>query len=817
MRFRTLAVLIVLLQALPTVAGANDTPTIDTVAGGIPDGQPATEVSLKPVGLDYDADGNLYIADPGNGMVWKRTPDGLLHHVAGSGITCIPDPAKCAEQGGDQAATAFFRSIAGLAIGPDGGIYVSENRGNTVKRIDLEAGNITTVAGTGEQGYDPADEGGPATDAELWGPGSLDFDSRGNLYIADVWNRRIREVTPAGTITTIAGCGSQEFPGCFTWAQDGSPVETTPIGVNSGINGNGWGIAVSPSDELYIADVAQILKLDQAQNSYRVILGKAFEYADFPGQGEGGPASDARVQVVVEMAFAANGDLYFMEGGGSFSDPWSRVQKIDAPATPASIVRHVGGLGTGAGFSGDGASAKQARFSFSQPTGTWTGQGIAVSPSGVVAVSDVRNERVRGIDAQGKVATIAGNGYSGPAGVARTFNLMYSATMTEGLTPRGGFSGDGKDATIAQLNFPVDVEVDRFGNRYVLEYGNRRVRKIAPNGTITTVAGGGCAGEDCDPYLLAGGAGDGGLATKADFYQPMSIALDRTGTQLYIADAGQGRIRQVNMGSSTFVAFPLSDRPVEIKPDQIQTILGTGSVSADAPASQFNLSTPTGVTTDGGGAIYVSDESANIVVRAEPSTGLVTVVAGVPLSSDCNGTSSDGPGRATLLCGPGDLAVAGGSLYITETGYEALVNPEDPLGFPVASRIRKVDLTQPTNPTTTVAGTGALGWDGDGGAATAAMLAVPHGVAIGPDGSIYIGDSGNHRVRRIAPNGTITTVAGSGSYSDQYSHEGCAFSGDGGAAADASFCNPMGLDFGPDGTLYVADAANNRIRAISGL
>lgn len=844
--FRRVAVMAAcLVFLLPvTVEALPEGPSIETIAGGIPEGKAATEISMTTSGFDFDDEGNLFVADPGQGAIWKIDPEGSTYHVAGMGRVCVPDPDRCVADGRD-AKEAFLAAPAGLAVGSDGAIYVAEMRGHRVRRIDPQTNVITTYAGNGTSGgYDPSMEGAKAVEVPLWMPQSLAIDSLDRLYVSTMGHRRIYRIDPDGTIRTAAGCGSQTFPTCFSQAQDGSPIESTYVGANAGINGNGWGLAISPSDELYLADTAQILKVDQERGEYRVVAGRSFQYAGIPGEGENGPAIDARFQVTVAMAFAPNGDLYLMEGGGSYANPWNRIQMIEAPAGPQSILRHVGGKGIGDGFSGDGGAAKNATFAFSQPTATWTGQGIAVSPDGAVFIGDIKNSRIRRIDpATGLVTTAAGNGHGAPASGPSATNDQSPSNFQKGLAARGGLSGDGGPAVEAQLYEPADVEVDRLGNVYVLDGHNARVRRIDADGDITTIAGTGCV----SPYCGGAPLGDGGPATQAGIAGATAIALDRTGTQLYIADDRNRRVRQVNLGSSGFTAYPLGSAPVTIAPGHTATVLGPGRGVATQgapwgpsyagcglvkpycgdglPWNEYSPSDLQGLATDAAGNLYFSDAYASQVLRVEQATGLVTAVAGVPHTSECSGDPDTGlPGRATQLCGPTALTVGpDGDLYIAETSWmgfgESLRYGWIDSGGPDSSRVRKVDLQDPLHTSTLVAGggAGAVGYAGDGGPATQALLAFPHGLAVGSDGTVYVSDTANSRIRKIAPDGTISTVAGGGEYYGSSEYAGCDLAGDGGAPSDALLCAPLGIALGPDGTLYVADTLNNRVRAIRGL
>ncbi|MFN2543535.1 MAG: NHL repeat-containing protein [Actinomycetota bacterium] len=815
-----------------------DAPTIDTFAGSIPSGIQGTGVSLSPAGVAADANGNVYIVDAGEGLVWKLAPSGILTRIAGTGLYCMPKvdgsdwtlPESC-HADGVPATDRFLATPSGVAVAPDGDVFVSEMRAAVVDRIDVQTGRISAYAGTGVRGFDG--DGGPATQAQLMFPQSLATDSKGNLYIADEGNQRIREVTPGGTIDTVAGCGDQHYPDCFSWAQDGSPVDGTPIGVNAVINGNGWGIAVGPDDKLYIADVAQILRLDPETESYSVVAGKAWEYADSPGQGEDGPASDWRFSVVVAMAFGPNGDLYAADGGGSYYQPVSRIDRLVGPVSPASTVKHVAGKGTGHGYSGDGGPAQEARFDFSQPTGTWAGQGIAVAPSGDVYVADAVNNRVRRIDTNGVVTTVAGNGYGAPSngwGVLNDQSDYYNGFQT-GNSAKGGYSGDGRTATTAQLYDPADVAVDRDGNVYVLDVFNNRVRRISPDGTIATVVGTGCVGqgENCYTSQANGPLGDGGPATNAQLKSPTAIALDRTGTQLYITEHYRQRVRQVNLGRAPFTVYPLSSDPITIKPGDIGTVVGPGAASQQTAgphemATEIAPSDLEGVAGAKNGDLVFSDAALNVIMEVDAATGLVTTVAGVPGESNCGMTAQDtgNPGAATRLCGPADLTFGpDGNLYFTEAAEwavgESLTHGWTDYAYASASQVRKIDMSSPLHVTTLLAGQQDPGFSGDGGPGPAATLAFPHGIAVAPDGSVYVADTGNNRIRRIAPNGTISTIAGNGQWKDFYDVDGCNLAGDGGAANAAQLCAPLGMAFGPDGTLYIADSMNNRIRTITGL
>jgi hypothetical protein len=326
-----------------------------------------------------------------------------------------------------------------------------------------------------------------------------------------------------------------------------------------------------------------------------------------------------------------------------------------------------------------------------------------------------------------------------------------------------GFSGDAGAAILAQLYGPQDVALDTFGNVYIADAENHRIRKItATTGVITTIAGTGTFGY----------SGDGGPATSAKFYSPIGIGLDRAGN-IYVADVGNNCIRKITASTGL-----------------ITTVAGTGTAgySGDGSlATSARLYAPYDVAVDDSGNLFIADVSNNCIRKVKASTGVISTVAG----TTSPGFSGDG-GAATLakLYQPFSVIVDGsGNLYIADASN---------------NRIRKV--TASTGTITTIAGTGTAGYSGDGGAATAAKFNKPYSIGLDLSGNIYISDFGNHRVRKITiSTGIISTIAGTGVFG---------FSGDGGLAVSAQLYNPKGIYVDKVNNVFIADELNNRVRFI---
>lgn len=277
-----------------------------------------------------------------------------------------------------------------------------------------------------------------------------------------------------------------------------------------------------------------------------------------------------------------------------------------------------------------------------------------------------------------------------------------------------------------------------------------------------------CAEGAAERTPGGGADGDGGPAAEADLANPEALAVTASG-HLYIADSSDNRVRVIDPAGT------------------IRTLAGNGrrGFSGDGgPATGAQLFRPDGVAVDRKGNVYIADFGNHRVRRVDDS-GVITTIAG----NGTRGFSGDGgPATAAQLSDPGAVAVdQAGNLYLADLG---------------SGRIRMVDSG---GTITTVAGTGASGFSGDGGQATLAQLATPRGLAIDKVGNLYFADLRNHRIRRIDAAGVVTTVAGTGTIGDY---------GDGGPALEAALSDPTGLAADSLGNLYVADAGSHRVRRI---
>jgi len=663
------------LLALGLTADSASAQFVDfrTMAGASPAGyEDATGTAARfnaPTSVAVDAAGNVYVADQQNCFIRKVTPAGVVTTFAGTIVNDNP----CGSTNG-AGNVAQFNGPNGVATDSAGNVYVADTFNNKIRKI-TPAGVVSTLAGTGAFGF--AD--GPGATAQFRSPRAVAVDAAGNVYVADAQNQLIRQVTPLGVVSTVAGLA----------VTSGSADGTGSVARFN----NPYGIAVDSAGNLYVGDANNnTIRKIAPGGVVTTLAGTAGTCCSGDGTG-----SAARFNGPRGVAVDAAGTVYVAETFGL------HIRQV----TAAGVVTTLAGSFPAGNVDGPAANAH-----FNNP------EGVAVDAAGVVYVADTTSDTIRKISS-GVVTTLAG--FGGSVG-----------------------SADGEEQA-ARFSLPFGVALDSNRTLYVADRNNNTIRKITPAGVVTTFAG------------LAGTSGStDGTGSAARFGSPAGVAVDNAGTA-YVFDTGFGTIRKIT-------------------PDGVvTTYAGDGTYgNTDGTGNAARFSSQGGIAVDRAtGVVYVADGLNNAIRKIAPG-GIVTTIAGGGASG-----FADGTGSVARFTSPRAVAVdAAGVVYIADN-----------------TTIRRMT---PAGAVTTIAGLGGS-FGGNDGIGTNARFNNPQGLAVDSAGTtIYVADTNNHDIRTITNGNVVTRISGC---------QGCF----GGESWDR-FNQPAGIAVDSRGFLYVADSRNNSIR-----
>jgi streptogramin lyase len=785
----------------------------------------------RPTATTVGADGSLYIA--GSETVIRRLPDGTIVRIAGGGTLAPTEGAS--------ATAVDFINPTDLAVDAAGTVYLADLYDSRVLRIDA-SGTITTVAGGGTLLPSVAD-GRQATEVNLADVSSLAVDSVGNLYFAtnnvdpeDV--RVVGKVAPDGTYTTVVA--DAQFSGITVDGDDNLYVndltnglirQVTPEGDSTTVGPvrGGADIAVGPDGDIYSAGSARV---------YRLVRHGEPPAQDRPPRGESRWAGRApgAVETVFGTGAPPAGDAPVVDHDSPGPDQVTIAQ--DGTVYYVDTSRHqVGSVAP------DG-TATVLPGSWKDPTS------IAAGPDGGVYVTDGRVYR---IDPGGDSDSVATPALEEPRGVAvDAAGAMYvtdsaagdalvhrigadgTASVVAGAGDRWAEDAENQPAATAALAELTAITVDRTGVLYFIDPYNSAVWRVGSDGVLRTAVGTPFSGFADDSF-----GGDGGPATRADVNNPQGLATGPDGS-LYLADTHNNRIRRIT-------------------PDGvISTFAGTGEPAEKGdggPAVDAALLEPTGIAVHDDGTVYVTSPIGGTIRRIDPAGTITTLIrfaasphegrraTEVPVEN-ITGITVDGAGRPSVVVNQNQLHSVdeAGRLHVESVSGSHVVTGPD--GSTYVAGLWAVDRHYPDGTVVPVMGYGPV-TPSDGRPAVSAGMPVTDlatgpdgelyvagettvfridadglldlvveqavsGIAVGPDGSLYVADSGDNRVLRVR-DGETTPFAGTGASSG--ADDG---TGDGGPATEAVVWSPSDVAVAVDGTVFVSSPDGIRRIATDG-
>jgi sugar lactone lactonase YvrE len=811
-------------------------------------GQAAAATMCSPYAVAFDTTGNLFVADVYFNIVRKIDTGGVMTTVAGNGTRGF---------GGDNgpATAAQLSGPAGLAVDGAGDLFISDNLNHRVRKVD-PGGTISTYAGNGTAGS--TGDGGPATSAELSSPGGLALDGSGDLFIAD---GSIRKVTPAGTITTTwSDLNSQYGASSLAIDATGNLYGASLGGVfELSVGGTVTALTTTMSDAVAIGPQGRVVIVRHSTNQVFLLASTGLvplAGINYPGfSGDGGPATLAWLNFPTGLAIDPNGDIFIADMG---NQRVRRVQAYTAPSAPLTVHALAAGLQATVGWSPPAADGGLPvdEYAVTRHVGsTVSVNKLTGSPPPTSAIYSGLSYHTTYT-----FTVTASNGWATSADSAPS--VPITPTIADGtITTYAGLPAVGNPGAIGQAPFSLALELPQI---FVADPANAVVRTVDVNAGQETIL----AGNDSYGY-----SGDGGSALSAAMQGAGAVAECGPAGPVYIADTFNYRIRVVNGPNiSTFAGTGEAGNSGDGGPAMqahIGDVFGLACLIPDAntPALFFtdasngvvrevdsngNITTawtgliyPTGIYAIDAHTLVVVDSGSNVVWWLNDQRGICFIAGRGPAGFGCTG----GPAERTALNVPRGITSDGSKFYIADSGSNTIkevdaasgnISTVAGTGAPGFSgdgglaasaqlnhptdvvysgntnslyiadflnfRVRQVDLA--SNGIRTIAGNGSPSLAGDGGIAVSAQLGLPYAVAVDAAGNEYVADNLDNAIRKVDASGVVTTVAGS-----PYQPPGA--QGDGGPATAAQLNDPRGVAVDSLGNIFMSDNGNNRIRKVN--